>query len=152
MDYSEAVFGIMRPGSADAAAQRDVDYKKPPPAREGFTRSPTSTDMLICADCEAELGVKIPEAGEDDRSDEVWVAMKCGHVSYSRWIGCLGGFIGFTDNDNRSIVGIVFNLTSQKMLRLYQANVQGLNRNLVVYRSVRAIFLQKQDCLRFISK
>lgn len=79
LDYSQAVAGIQT--GVDAAAQRDIDYKKPQPAREGYTRSPLGTDMLICQDCESELGVKTAE-GEEDKSDEVWVAMKCGHVGF----------------------------------------------------------------------
>lgn len=75
MDYSIQAPGIM---AEDAAAVRNVDYKTPPPAREGFTRSPVESDLLVCIICEDELGVE--EEGAEEGKDQVW-AGKCGHVS-----------------------------------------------------------------------
>jgi len=46
-----------------------------PPAREGFTRSPTSDDIIVCPRCDQELG----NSEDDDKQRSIWVA-KCGHV------------------------------------------------------------------------
>lgn len=80
LDYRQRAPGIIREDSPviDAARVRNIDYKAPQPAKEGFTRSPKESDILVCANCSSELGV-----GEDGpASNEVWAA-KCGHVSRS---------------------------------------------------------------------
>jgi hypothetical protein len=81
MDYSAQTPGIIRRNTppVDAAALRNADYKTPPPARHGFTRSPKEADVLVCAQCDQELGVETdtPQAGQ------VW-AGKCGHVGFFR--------------------------------------------------------------------
>lgn len=51
-------------------------YEAPPPPRLGYSRSPKEDDVLICPNCEDELGM-----GKDDTKRQVWVAKKCGHVS-----------------------------------------------------------------------
>lgn len=77
MDYSQRAPGIIREESpVDAARARNIDYKSPPPAREGYTRSPKEDDILVCSSCSSELGVP----GEGPYAQEVW-ASKCGHVS-----------------------------------------------------------------------
>ena len=50
-------------------------YEPPPKARTGFTRSPKEDDVLICPNCNSELGV-----GRDEEKRQVWVIKKCGHV------------------------------------------------------------------------
>ncbi|CAF9904270.1 MAG: hypothetical protein HETSPECPRED_003491 [Heterodermia speciosa] len=50
-------------------------YEPPPKARPGYTRSPKEDDVLICPNCNSELGV-----GRDDVKRQVWVVKKCGHV------------------------------------------------------------------------
>lgn len=50
-------------------------YEAPPAPRLGYSRSPKEDDVLICPNCEDELGV-----GQDDLKRQVWVAKKCGHV------------------------------------------------------------------------
>ena len=50
-------------------------YEKPPAPRDGYVRSPGEDDVLICPNCEDELG-----AGKDDLQRQVWVAKSCGHV------------------------------------------------------------------------
>lgn len=52
-------------------------YDPPPKARPGFTRSPQEDEILICPNCNSELGV-----GRDEEKRQVWVIKKCGHVSY----------------------------------------------------------------------
>lgn len=51
-------------------------YEAPPAPRLGYSRSPKEDDVLICPNCEDELGV-----GKTDIKKQVWVAKKCGHVS-----------------------------------------------------------------------
>jgi len=77
LDYSIQAPGILRPDTPpiDAAALRNVDYKTPPPPRQGFTRSPKETDVLVCVQCDQELGVE----SEAPKASEVWTG-KCGHV------------------------------------------------------------------------
>ncbi|KAL8735978.1 MAG: hypothetical protein Q9166_000540 [cf. Caloplaca sp. 2 TL-2023] len=50
-------------------------YDAPSPARQGFTRSPKEEDVLVCPNCEDELGT-----GKDDTKRQVWVVKACGHV------------------------------------------------------------------------
>lgn len=50
-------------------------YDAPPPPRKGFTRSPKEDDMLVCPNCEEEVGV-----GKDEIKRQVWVVKSCGHV------------------------------------------------------------------------
>lgn len=50
-------------------------YDAPSPPRSGFTRSPKEEDVLVCPNCEDELGL-----GKDDIKRQVWVIKACGHV------------------------------------------------------------------------
>lgn len=50
-------------------------YDPPSPPRAGYTRDPKEEDVLICPNCEQELGV-----GKDEIKKQVWVIKKCGHV------------------------------------------------------------------------
>ena len=52
-------------------------YDAPPPPRDGFTRSPTEDQEIICPNCGDELGL-----GEDDIKRQVWVIKMCGHVCF----------------------------------------------------------------------
>ena len=50
-------------------------YDAPSPPRPGFTRSPAEDDVVVCPNCEEELGI-----GEDESKRQVWVIKSCGHV------------------------------------------------------------------------
>ena len=50
-------------------------YDPPSPPRAGYTRNPKEEDILLCPNCEEELGV-----GKDEIKKQVWVIKKCGHV------------------------------------------------------------------------
>ncbi|KAI4630095.1 hypothetical protein J4E80_001028 [Alternaria sp. BMP 0032] len=51
-------------------------YDAPPPAPEGFTRSPEEEgEALICPNCEEQLCV-----GSDEIKRQVWIVKGCGHV------------------------------------------------------------------------
>jgi hypothetical protein len=56
---------------------RPVNHKQPSPlpARPGFTRTPEEGDILVCANCDAELG-----EGDTEEKRQVWVIKDCGHV------------------------------------------------------------------------
>jgi hypothetical protein len=69
-------------------------YEPPPAAREGFTRSPTEDDIIICPACEQELVARSEEdqtavkktktQNKRDRAEHpFWVVKACGHVSRS---------------------------------------------------------------------
>ena len=78
---------MVLPGDLDFSTQGftmgDVPRPPPPPPtydapcapREGFTRSPREDDVLICPNCEEELGT-----GDDESKRQVWVIKSCGHV------------------------------------------------------------------------
>ena len=48
-----------------------------PPVRQGFTRSPTDDQTIVCPNCGDELGT-----GETDEQRQVWFVRGCGHVSH----------------------------------------------------------------------
>ncbi|KAL8951352.1 MAG: hypothetical protein Q9222_002672 [Ikaeria aurantiellina] len=50
-------------------------YDAPSAPRSGYTRSPKEGDVLVCPNCEEELGT-----GQDDCKRQVWVIKACGHV------------------------------------------------------------------------
>ncbi|KAL8860009.1 MAG: hypothetical protein Q9178_003558 [Gyalolechia marmorata] len=80
---------IILPGDLDFSTQGfqmgDVTTQQPQPipptydaptaARKGFTRSPKEDDVLVCPNCEDELGT-----GIDDSKRQVFVIKACGHV------------------------------------------------------------------------
>ncbi|KAI9750281.1 MAG: hypothetical protein M1815_001888 [Lichina confinis] len=47
----------------------------PPPAQTGFTRSPDEEQLIVCPNCDDELGV-----GQTDEKRSVWFVKGCGHV------------------------------------------------------------------------
>ena len=53
-------------------------YDAPSSPRQGFTRSPTEDQEIICPNCGDELGL-----GENDIKQQVWVIKACGHVCCS---------------------------------------------------------------------
>ncbi|RPA98123.1 hypothetical protein L873DRAFT_1688776 [Choiromyces venosus 120613-1] len=84
LDYSRRAPGIIREDSPvieDVARARNLDYKAPPPAREGFTRSPNEDDILVCPECQTELGAE----SADEAQEQVW-ASKCGHCYCGRCV------------------------------------------------------------------
>lgn len=70
---------FMRPGfdmgNGPHPPPRTPTYDAPSPPQAGYTRSPKEEDVLVCPNCEEELG-----GGENDLKKQVWVARKCGHV------------------------------------------------------------------------
>jgi hypothetical protein len=73
MDYGTVGFEVATGAPAPAAAP--PTYSAPPPAPEGFTRSPTDEGPLICPNCDNELCV-----GESELQRQVWIIKSCGHV------------------------------------------------------------------------
>ena len=73
MNFELAAFQIGREPTPPLPAA--PSYPTPPPARAGFTRSLQESDILVCPNCEHELGV-----GEDDVQRQVWIIRSCGHV------------------------------------------------------------------------
>ncbi|KAL2002041.1 hypothetical protein VTN02DRAFT_765 [Thermoascus thermophilus] len=68
MDYQIAGFTM------DNAARPVSSYKPPSPAPEGFTRTAKEDDVVVCPNCEDELGTG------DEIKQQIWVAKPCGHV------------------------------------------------------------------------
>jgi hypothetical protein len=68
--------GPVGQGHGDARARPPPPtYDPPSPPRAGYTRAPKEEDILLCPNCEEELGI-----GKDDIKRQVWVIKKCGHV------------------------------------------------------------------------
>lgn len=76
MDFTMQGFNLQNPSQPVQQPRPPPTYEKPPPAREGFTRDITGEDMLVCLNCEDELGV-----GDNDVKRQVWILKACGHVS-----------------------------------------------------------------------
>ena len=73
---------------------RKEEFVPPPPAQDGFTRSPKEDDVIVCPGCDEELQVdpadepgpeKKPSARKKSKADRAehpfWVLRDCGHVS-----------------------------------------------------------------------
>jgi hypothetical protein len=82
LDYSSATPGILRRfGSLEREEPRIsvmAGYRVPSEPRPGFTRSPLPNDVLVCVECDHELGVE----SHSPKSSEIWTG-RCGHVSLS---------------------------------------------------------------------
>src|SRR5690606_22283436 len=74
LDYRHGARGILED---EVPEERQPNYKAPPKAKEGFTRSPTSDTTVVCPKCSHELG----ENNGDKLQATVWVG-KCGHVNF----------------------------------------------------------------------
>ena len=70
-DFETAAFQI----GQEAALPTMPTYIAPPLAKEGFTRSPPEDSVLVCPNCDEELGM-----GEDELKRQVWIVRSCGHV------------------------------------------------------------------------
>ncbi|KAL8873699.1 MAG: hypothetical protein Q9174_000862 [Haloplaca sp. 1 TL-2023] len=75
LDFVTTGFHIGENALARPPQPAPPTYDAPAPPREGFTRSPGEGDVLVCPNCEEELGI-----GVDKVKREVWVAKTCGHV------------------------------------------------------------------------
>ena len=73
LDYT--TLGFSPPPPAGPPRPR-ATYTKPPAPREGFTRAPGEDDIVVCPNCNHELG-----SGDDDTRRQIWVVKACGHVS-----------------------------------------------------------------------
>lgn len=75
---------VLRPlQPTPAPAPPRSSYKPPSPAPEGFTRSASEDDVVVCPNCDMELGTG------DEVKQQIWVAKQCGHVrATSFWSGC----------------------------------------------------------------
>jgi hypothetical protein len=68
MDYRFSRFTVENPTQAPPA------YKPPSPPPEGFTRTVQEDEIVVCPNCDHELGTG------DDIKQQIWVAKPCGHV------------------------------------------------------------------------
>lgn len=88
MNYQHHAFARSEPS-------RKEEHVPPPPAREGFTRSPKEDDVVVCPACDGELMVgpeeqdtSVPnkkpggkQRSKKDREEHpFWVVRECGHV------------------------------------------------------------------------
>lgn len=93
-DFLQALAGQLQDPSPVNAGPQKPDHVPPEPAKDGFTRSPTEKDVVICPSCELELvhdkdpeeplvkkGGKAPTRKEREEHP-FWVVKACGHVSF----------------------------------------------------------------------
>ncbi|OJJ51080.1 hypothetical protein ASPZODRAFT_148441 [Penicilliopsis zonata CBS 506.65] len=66
-------FGLSFPPLVNNPPPRST-YKPPSPPPPGFTRNVKEEDVVVCPNCDAELGVG------DEIKAQIWVAKPCGHV------------------------------------------------------------------------
>ena len=78
MDYFAPAFDLEHP-TRRQPQPRLPTYGPPAPAQEGFTRTPNEDDVLVCPNCDDELGL-----GDDEVKRQVWVVKACGHVCAMR--------------------------------------------------------------------
>lgn len=77
MNYNATSFSLgleIEPENA-----RSQTYQAPPAPEEGFTRTPTEAEKVVCPACGDELAY-----GETDEKRQVWVVKACGHVYCGR--------------------------------------------------------------------
>ena len=74
LDYLAPAFNLEQP-TRRQTQPRLPTYEPPAPAQEGFTRTPNEDDVLVCPNCDDELGL-----GDDEVKRQVWVVKACGHV------------------------------------------------------------------------
>ena len=75
-DFGLQGFNLEHPSRPVERTPRLPTYNPPPAARAGFTRDLKEDDILVCPNCDDELGV-----GDNDIKRQVWVVKPCGHVS-----------------------------------------------------------------------
>lgn len=74
LDYFAPAFDLEHPTRRQPQSRLPT-YDPPAPAQEGFTRTPNEDDVLVCPNCDDELGL-----GDDEVKRQVWVVKACGHV------------------------------------------------------------------------
>ncbi len=75
LNYMSPAFDLREPARRQPPPPRMPTYDPPTPAQEGFTRTPNEDDVLVCPNCDDELGL-----GDDEVKRQVWVVKACGHV------------------------------------------------------------------------
>ncbi|KAK2741288.1 hypothetical protein FQN55_008385 [Onygenales sp. PD_40] len=75
LDYRAAGFGV----AGQARRAPPPEYEPPPAPPAGFTRTVDEDDVVVCPNCDHELGT-----GEDMQQRQIWVAKPCGHVYCGR--------------------------------------------------------------------
>ena len=72
LDFERPGFNM---GTAPQSQPPPPTYEPPAPPRPGFTRTPKEEDILVCPNCDEELG-----KGQDEVKRQVWIVKSCGHV------------------------------------------------------------------------
>jgi hypothetical protein len=93
-DFLQVLAGQLQDPAPINQGPQKPDHVPPEPAKDGFTRSPTEKDVVICPSCEEELvhdkdpeepvvkkGGKAPTRKEREEHP-FWVVKACGHVSF----------------------------------------------------------------------
>lgn len=76
LNYFATAFDLEQPARRQPQP-RVPTYDPPAAAQEGYTRTPKEDDVLVCPNCDDELGL-----GDDEVKRQVWVVKACGHVCF----------------------------------------------------------------------
>lgn len=80
MDFDTPAFDMGLGGNRPPTPK----YSPPPQPADGFTRSPTEEDEVVCPNCGDELGL-----GDGEMKQQIWCVKGCGHVSPLKPTTCL---------------------------------------------------------------
>ena len=75
LDFETIGFELGTNNTGETVTRPRPTYETPPTPPQGFTRTPAEDDVLVCPNCDSELG-----QGDDDVKRQVWVIKSCGHV------------------------------------------------------------------------
>ncbi|KAF2104905.1 hypothetical protein NA57DRAFT_71106 [Rhizodiscina lignyota] len=75
MDFATVGFDMGMEQEQEREPAYPIAIVPPSPAPQGFTRTPKEEEVMVCPNCDDELGV-----GNTDEKRQVWVVKKCGHV------------------------------------------------------------------------
>lgn len=87
-------------GLTSGRGSRQSSYKAPSPPSEGFTRSAGEDDLVVCPNCDEELGIG------DETKQQIWVAKPCGHVR-ATLLHDVGALLTFSRYTVANVPGIV---------------------------------------------
>lgn len=74
MDFTQVAFELGNPREVTRPATAPT-YEAPGAPSDGFTRTVQEDDIVVCSNCDHELG-----AGDNPIQKQIWVVRKCGHA------------------------------------------------------------------------
>ena len=140
LNYLAPAFDLEQPARRQPQP-RVPTYEPPAAAQEGYTRTPKEDDVLVCPNCDDELGL-----GDDEVKRQVWVVKACGHACaiYSSTLLQLI-FVQVYCGEcakNRSInKKTLLSATSKRIKPFSKCVVEGCGKNVSSVRSVIQVYM-----------